>query len=136
MPLDRVKGEHIEGLGLAHQVSPLYRWADTPYWGIACDKAREHFAKAGAVIIPEFSAEDISVQVYDDLPMPITDQNGNVFRHAVAFLFSKATPVAVWKRTEPGSIQKDLIARVVIGIDDRQKSELEMSGRWPKKAVN
>lgn len=136
MPLDRVKGEHIEGLGEAFQVSPLYRWADTVYWDTACKKARDQFEKAGAIIIPEFSAEDISIQVYDELPNPITDQHGNVFRAAIVFLFNKKSPVAVWKRTEPGSVEKDLIARVVIGLTPQQRSELVMSGRMVEKVVN
>ena len=134
--LNREIGEHVEGLGLGFVVAPIYHWSDTPYWGIACKKAKEQFAKAGALIVPEFSADDVSVQVYDSLPKPITDQRGNVFTDALVFLFNKPAPISVWKRTEPGAVKKDLIARVVIGLTPQQKAELVMAGRWSRKTVN
>lgn len=136
MVLNRTWGEHVEGLGVDYKIAPLSKWTDTPFWAQACTAAAKQFERAGATMLPPFSAEHILVQEYRRLKKPLVAKTGEIFTDAVVFLFNYSVPIAVWKRGESGRVNKDLVARVVIGLTAPQKAELVMSGRWSEKVAH
>jgi hypothetical protein len=123
MPLNRTKGEHIEGLGEDYRTVPLSKWSDTNLWDAACREANAAFAKAGCMVAVVFDEAHVLIQEY-----PGQDR--------IAFLFNRKVPVAPWKRSDPSEVHKDLYHPVVIRLSPGLKNELVMAGRWPKKVVN
>jgi hypothetical protein len=67
MPLDRERGELIDGLGEKYVVAPLSKWEQTGMLDIAAQHAAKAFIAAGALRGKmRFSEGDVLVQEYHD----------------------------------------------------------------------
>lgn len=109
--LDRTNGELIESLGRGHVVVPLSKWADTPMWGEACDRARAAFMKAGALLPIHFDADSVQVQEYHE-------------QGRLAFIFARRV-AGQWKYVP-----------VVIAIAGQTLESLRLAGRWPAHGLS
>lgn len=110
-PLNRERGELIEGLGLDYEVVPLSKWADTPMWDEACRMARRVYRKAN-VREPSFDENTVIVQEYHGL-------------NRLVFLF------AAWGRKMGMFTWGWMYWPCVIKLPVETVKQLELAGRWP-----
>ena len=120
MPLNRVTGEHVEGLGDGFVIVPLAKWADTIFWEAAYMDARQKFLTAGAQGRVDFDDQHVLVQEYHDLD-------------AIAFIFCQTVVVNNWKKQKFG--MKELFHPSVVKFTPEQRAELIMAGRWQSERV-
>lgn len=64
MPLDKVKGEQIGGLGHVYRVVPAAKWRMTSLFESAATAAEEAFTRSGALAPITFDEEEVLVQEY------------------------------------------------------------------------
>ena len=103
--LDKVNGELIEGLGRDFVIAPLSKWADTPMWREATERAQLAFRKKGALLPIVIHEDDVLIQEY-----PSQSRLAFVFHRKVA--------------------GRSVYLPVVMLLDDRTVSGLQMAGRW------
>ena len=116
-PLDKVRGEVLEGLGHDYVVVPLSKWADTPMWEEACRQADLVFKRKGKVITPTFNEATVLVQEYHG-----EDRVAFIFAHFGRKPFQR-TPD--W-----------LYVPVVMRLTPPLKAHLVLTGRWPSRRVS
>lgn len=112
-PLDRTKGEHIDGLGDNYKIVPLRKWADTPIYAEACTHARRIFRKA-LVADPRFDESTVLVQEYPD-----EDKIAFVFAHWGRKYFQRNFAWMYWT--------------AVVTLTPALKAHLVLTGRWKHK---
>jgi len=111
MPLDKTKGEEIEGLGSAYVVAPLSKWIDTPLIEMAAQHAAEAYIKAGAMVPISFNEEDILIQEY----------------------YRDAKIAVVFQRRVRG---EEMLYPYVFDLPHDLIAELVASGRWKSPTQN
>lgn len=132
MPLNRIAGEHVEGLGDKFKIAPLRKWTDTHFWTEACADAQKKFANAGALAKVTFDEQHILVQEYQDLQRPLM-KGGKAYKNALVFIFCREVYVSNWKTARRGV--HELIHPVVFGINEQIKSEFIATGRWQAREL-
>ena len=120
MPLNRVAGEHVEGLGDDFTIVPLAKWAATIFWEGAYMNAVDKFTRAGAQGRIAFDDQHVLVQEYLD-------------QGCIVFIFCQIVVVNNWKKQSFG--MKELYHPSVVKLSPAQKAELVMAGRWATERV-
>jgi len=111
MPLDKTKGETIEGLGEDYLIAPLSKWIDTPLVEMAAQHAAEAYIKAGALSPISFDEEDILIQEY----------------------YREAKVAVVFQRRVRG---EEMLYPYVFELPHNLIAELVATGRWKAPTQN
>ena len=111
MPIDRIKGEQIDNLGMGFLIEPPDKWADTVFFDEAAVRASHAFMAQGAMMPVHFDEGGVSVQRYPQS------------RH-LAFIFCKVIA------------GKELYFHHVMVLSRDVVADLKTQGRWEKVELN
>lgn len=111
MPLNRIQGEHIEGLGEKYRVVPNCKWRETPQFEEAAKAAEQAFLNSGVLWPVSFDDDEVLTQEYPE-------------ERILAFIFLKnirgVESLYPYPRRLPGSLVR----------------ELRVNGKWDDTPIN